>query len=227
MMDTLKALRHFLAAPVFLEDEERTRSAGLINIIVLGSLPILLVFSFLRIINGAEPFGAANLILTVIIVILCLVWILMRAGFVIPAVYLHVTTIWLASTMIALNGGGIRGTALTGYFVVMLMAGLLLGWRPALGFTLLSILAVFGLASAERAGIIHYVPGTAASAALEGTVLLVFGALFLYLIISSLQNALHKANANEPQSWPKGTTIWIKHTSGSIGAPHNSRRSLK
>ena len=98
--------------------------------------------------------------------------------------------------MIALNGSGIRGTAFMSYFVVMLMAGLLLGWKPALGFTTLSIVAAFGLANAERTGFINYTPGPVIGNAIEGTVLFLFGAIFLYLIITSLQNAVQKANAN-------------------------------
>ncbi|HET9910195.1 MAG TPA: GAF domain-containing protein, partial [Anaerolineales bacterium] len=63
--------------------------------------------------------------------------------------------------------------------------GLLLGWRQAIGFTLLSIFAVFRLAT----------PETFASA-VEGTVLIVFGAIFLYLIITSLQDAVRKSQSS-------------------------------
>ncbi|HXQ34823.1 MAG TPA: hypothetical protein VN843_12490, partial [Anaerolineales bacterium] len=183
------ALRRFLAPPIFPDDEEKTRSAGFINAIVLTNIPILALFIVIRVVTGqGDGFGSANIILAGIIAILTIVWFLMRAGWVKIAGYLHVTTIWLASTMIALMSGGINSTTFTSYFVVMLMAGLLLGWRPAVGFTFLSILAAFRLANEETFG-----------SATEGTVLFIFGAIFLYLIISSLQNAVKKeqANANE------------------------------
>lgn len=198
-MSNPNTLRRFFSPPAFPGDDEKTRSAYFINIIVLSNIPILLLFIFIRTVTGAEPFGTANLILAAIITILTIVWFLMKNGRVRFAGYLHITTIWLASTMIALNGSGIRGTAFTSYFVVMLMAGLLLGWRPALGFTVLSILAAFGLANAENVGVINYIPGSAVSIAIEGTVLFLFGAIFLYLIISSLQNAVKKANANSEE----------------------------
>jgi GAF domain-containing protein len=198
-MSNPSTLRRFFSPPTFPGDDEKTRSAYFINIIVLSNIPILLLFIFIRTVTGAEPFGTANLILAAIITILTIVWFLMKNGRVRSAGYLHITTIWLASTMIALNGSGIRGTAFTSYFVVMLMAGLLLGWRPALGFTVLSILAAFGLANAENMGVIDYIPGSAVSIAIEGTVLFLFGAIFLYLIISSLQNAVKKANANSEE----------------------------
>jgi GAF domain-containing protein len=188
-------IRKFLALPVF-EDDEKTRSAYFINFIVLTNIPILLAFIGIRVRMGAELFGADNLILMAISTILVIVWLLMRNGHVILAGYVHITTIWIASTMIALNGNGIRGTAFTSYFVVMLMAGLLLGWRPALGYTALSIVAAFALSNAEDQGIVDYIPGKAINTAIEGTVLFLFGAIFLYLIISSLQNAVKKAKAN-------------------------------
>jgi len=195
-MSELIFLQRFFTPPVFPEDDEKTRVARFINAIVLSNIPILVLFIIVRTVTGAELFGIDNIILMVIITILGIVWFLMKVGRVRFAGYLHITTIWLASTMIALNGSRIRGTAFTSYFVVILMAGLLLGWRPAMGFTIISILASFGLAEAENIGMINYVPGSAIGVAIEGTVLLIFGAIFLYLIISSLQNALKRATAN-------------------------------
>jgi GAF domain-containing protein len=190
----LNSLSKYFTAPVFAEDNEKTRSAWYLNVIVLSNIPILLLFIIMRTATGAEPFGIDNLILAGIIAILTAVWFLMKSGRVRLAAYLHVSTIWLASTMIALSGSGIRGTAFTSYFVVMLMAGLLLGWRPAIGFTILSVAAGFGLVYAENVGIINYVPGPVLGVAIEGTVLFLFGAIFLYLIISSLQGAVKRSN---------------------------------
>lgn len=192
------SLRKFLAPPVFPDDEAKTRSASFINAIVLTNIPILVLFIIIRVVTGQdEVFSSANLILAGIIAILTVVWFLMRAGRVKIAGYLHVTTIWLASTMIAIMSGGINSTTFTSYFVVMLMAGLLLGWRPAVAFTFLSILAAFRLANPETL-----------ENAIEGTVLFIFGAIFLYLIISSLQNAVQKAqsNANELRASNKQLT---------------------
>jgi len=183
------SLSKFLAPPVFPEDEDKTRSARFINAIVLTNILILFLFTIIRVATGAgELFGPANLVLAAIIATLSVVWLLMRAGWVRLAGYLHVTTIWLASTMIVLFSGGINSITFTSYFVVMLMAGLLLGWRPAIGFTILSILAIFQFANSETF-----------RAAIEGTVLLIFGAILLYLIISSLQKAAQRAQANSSE----------------------------
>ncbi|MEO5886960.1 MAG: GAF domain-containing protein [Anaerolineales bacterium] len=183
------SLSKFLAPPLFPKDEDKTRTARFINAIVLTNIVILVLFTLIRVATGAgEVFGPANLVLSAFIATLLVVWLLMRTGSVHLAAYLHVTTIWLASTSIAHFSGGINSTTFMGYFIVMLMAGLLLGWQPAVGFTILSILTIFRFANLETFG-----------AAIEGAVLLIFGAIFLYLIISSLQKAVQRAQANSSE----------------------------
>jgi hypothetical protein len=186
-------LKRFFSPPKF-DDEEKTRTAGFINVIILSNIPILLLFMVARISTGASPFGLPNFILLTIVTVLTIAWFLMKGGFVRTSGYLHIITIWIASTLIALTGSGIRGTAFMSYFVVMLMAGLLLGWKPAISFTVLSIISAFGLTYAENRGIIVYSPGPAINNAIEGTVLFTFGAIFLYLIITSFQSAVKKAS---------------------------------
>jgi len=191
----LQTLGNFFAPPIF-TDEEKTRSAYYINAIVLINIPVLVLFFIARVLQGNAPFALANIILLSLIAVLTIVWILMKRGAVRPAAYLHISMIWIASTLLALNGSGVRGTGFTSYFVVMLLAGLLLGVRPAVGIAILSILSGFGLAYAETIGIVTYQPGTAFGVAIEATVLFIFSTVFMVLTINSLQNALKKATAN-------------------------------
>ena len=68
--------RRFPAPPVFPEDEEKTRSAGFINALVLSNIPILVLFIIIRVATGAdELFGPANLVLAGIIATLSIVWL--------------------------------------------------------------------------------------------------------------------------------------------------------
>jgi len=192
------ALRKFFAPPVF-EDEEKTRSAYYINAIVLINIPVLVLFYMARVAQGNSPFALANVILLGLIAVLTIVWILMKRGAVRLAGYLHISMIWVASTLLALNGSGVRGTGFISYFVVMLLAGLLLGVRTAVGIAIISILSGFGLAYAETIGVVIYQPGPAFGVAIEATVLFIFSTVFMVLTINSLQGALKdaKANANE------------------------------
>lgn len=192
----LNTIRKYLAPPVFPEDEDKTRSAFYINIIVLVSIGVLFLFFLARIAQGNSPFGLSSLILLGLIIGLIVVWVLMKNGAVRLAAAIHIGMIWTASTVLALNGSGVRGTGFTSYFVVMLLAGLLLGIRPAIGIAAISILSAFGLAYAETAGVIVYAPGSPFSVATEATVLFIFSTVVMVITINSLRSALDTARAN-------------------------------
>ena len=191
----LNSVRNFLAAPVF-DDEEKNRSAYYINAIVLISIPALILFFVARVAQGNRPFASENLVLLSLTAILTFVWVLIKFGAIRMAGYIHISTIWIASTLIALSGSGVRGTGFTSYFVVMLLAGLLLGVRPAIGIAVISIISGFSLAYAETRGIIIYKPGPALGVAGEATFLFIFSTAFMVLIINSLQGAIKKAKTN-------------------------------
>lgn len=189
-------LRKVLMPPVFPEDDAKTRSAFYLNVILLVSIPALVLFLLLRVLEGNGLFETSNLVLVSLVVILSIALGLLRYGMVRPAAYVHITTIWIASTLLALNGSGIRGSGFTSYFVVMLLAGLLLGVWPAIGVAIVSVISGFGLAAAEKAGIIAYTPSPAFGVAVEYTFLFLFGTVSMVLTISSLQKALGAAKAN-------------------------------
>lgn len=188
--------RKVLMPTVFPEDDAKTRSAFYLNVILLVSVPALVLFVLIRVLEGNRLIDSSNLVLLGLIVILSIAFAILRAGMVRLAAYIHIITIWIASTLLALNGSGIRGSGFASYFVVMLLAGLLLGVWPAVGVAIISVIGGFGLAAAENAGIIVYTPSPALGVAVEYTFLFVFGTLFMVLAISGLQNALRAAKAN-------------------------------
>ena len=188
--------RNIFSAPVFPEDEAKTRSAYYINAIVLVSIIVLVLFFALRVASGNRPLETPNLVLLSLILVLILDWVLIKTGAVRLAAYIHVGMIWIASTFLAWNGSGIRGTGFVSYFVVMLMAGLLLGVRTSIGIAVLSIISGFVLAYAETAGLIVPEQTPAMGVAVEFTVLFIFSTLFMVLTISSLRRALANAKAN-------------------------------
>src|SRR5215216_6523731 len=187
---------NFFSAPVFPEDEGKTRSAYYINVIVLVSIVVLVLFFGVRVASGSPLLEIPNLILLSLIVVLVVVWLLMKAGAVRLAGYIHIGMIWTACTFLAWNGSGIRGTGFVSYFVVLLLAGLLVGIRTAVGIALLSVISGFILAYAETAGIIVVTQTPAMSVAVEFTVIFVFATVFMVITIGSLQRALAIAKAN-------------------------------
>jgi len=195
-MTLQSSFQHLLSPPSFVGDDNKTRTARYIHTLVLSSMPALVLFLLVRLVQGNALFESSNLILLSLVVILWVVWGLNRSGAVRLSGYLYIGTIWLASTLLALNGSGIRGSGFVSYFVVMLLAGLLLGVRAAIAIAVISIISGFALAYAETAGIITSTPSAAYEVAGEYTFLFFFGALFMYLTITSLQNALTSARTN-------------------------------
>jgi putative methionine-R-sulfoxide reductase with GAF domain len=189
-------LNKFFSPPVFLEDDEKTRSAYYLNVIILSNIPIILLFIIIRTIAGNPLFGVENLIVMTTIPVLFAAWFLSKRGLIKLAANTYVAIFWIVSTLYGLSTAGMRGSTFASYFVSMLMAGLLLGWRPALIYTFLSIVAAFGMAFSENLGVISYTPKSAFGISLEGTVLFIFGGIFLYLIINSLESAIKKEKIN-------------------------------
>ena len=195
-------LQKYFSPPIFLNDDEKTRAAYYINVLVMLSVPVLLVFYLVRVLQRNPALEASNVVLLGLIAVLLIVWALMKAGAVRLAGYMYISTIWLASTFLALNGNGIHGSGFASYFVVMLLAGLLLGVRPAIGVAVLSIVSGFAFAYLESTGRIVYTPEPGGNIAVEFSVLFVFGMITMVLIINSLQNALTvtRATAYELES---------------------------
>lgn len=188
-------LNSLFSPPIFEGDDNKTRIARNLNGLILSNIPVLILFYVVRAVLGSELFSGGNLILAILIIVISIAWVLMKSGHIQLAASIHIAAIWLASTLLALSGSGVRGSGFTSYFVVMLVASLLLGWRAALGIAFISILSGIGMAYAETIGAINYVPDSPYSVMMEETVLLIFGATFVYLIINSLQQETQKARA--------------------------------
>src|SRR4029450_5197399 len=105
----LKSLMRWFRAPLFAGDEDKTRSALLLNVILntfLIALPILIITTML---------GANTPRLGEVIVIVVLAWItifgtklMMISGRVVAAAILAVTIIFIATTLVIYNIGTIR-----------------------------------------------------------------------------------------------------------------------
>jgi GAF domain-containing protein len=195
-MIMLNTLRKVLTPPTFPDDENKTRSAYYLNIILWASVAALLVFLGIRVYQGNALFAASNLVLITLFGAVVIALIIMRMGAIRLAASIHVSIIWLASTFLALSGSGIRGSGFVSYFVVMLLAGLLLGVWPAVIIAVISVISGFSLAQAESAGIIQYTPGPAFGVAWEFTFLFFFSTLFMVLTITSLERALKAAKTS-------------------------------
>ncbi len=191
------ALRKIFAPPVFPEDEDKSRSAAILNSIGRSITIIILLRVFLGIFSDRDIIlSRVNQILLITIVIIELTLYISRRGYVKTASLLLITFVWIGLTFLAWSADGIRDAAFFGYFVPILMAGLLLGGPGTIGFTIASALSGLALAYAETSQLItidsldkpiNFVRDTTAFFALT--------AAFMYWMITSLQNTLTKSRA--------------------------------
>jgi GAF domain-containing protein len=190
------ALRKFFAPPFFPEDEDKTRSAFILNIIgwiVIGALTAMLL---LRNIAPQAPIRTSvNLIFLAIILTTALTLLVARLGYVQAASLVLTTLGWVGLVGFAWSAEGIRDVAIFGLFLPILMAGLLLGWPGAIGFTAISILASWFIAYAETSGLLHPQLGTPVNFARD--LMFIFGIAcgLIALIIDGLQKALKRARS--------------------------------
>ena len=154
----LTKIGRLFAPPVFEGDEDKTRAARLLNVILLTILvlPVLLIAWLLASLGVPTEFGEwypilSSAVLDVIVVILL---VLLHRGYVAPVSTIVCLVIWGIVTVWIYSAGGIRDTTLTGYFLVIAMAGLLLGGRSVIIFGVLCILASIGAFSAQVGGLI-------------------------------------------------------------------------
>jgi len=215
MVDKIK---NFFAAPVF-EDEEKTRIAYLLNFVTwfyLG-LAIMGMFSVLGLYGATADTKALMIEVAVRVMPLLtanlLAQILMRQGYVRGASIVFVTLLWMGHTGSMVMNGGIYSTAYAFYFLVILIAGLLLGTRATLIALALSILSGVFFALLEGQGIL---PDPLSTNPVVEFVVMTFGfsvtTAILYLFLRSLREASERVSATNVQLQEAGESLEMRVT---------------
>jgi PAS domain S-box-containing protein len=148
----MTALRRFFAPPVF-EDDIKTRKAHLLYVILWGLILIPIPYVLYHLIAAPENLARA-LVQTVFgETVNVILLYLLRRGYLYRASILQVSMFWLFFTASAVTSDGVRGAAyLLGYPLVIVIAGVLLGGKPAMIVTLFSLLSGGLMAYAEAEG---------------------------------------------------------------------------
>lgn len=190
------AFRKFFASPVFPENEDKTRSAAILNIIGWSTMFIVAILLMIRTIQGRDiNMVEVNLALTLVLIAIALMLFLSRQGYIKTAGLLLVTTIWMGLSYLTWVADGIRDVAFFGYSIPILMAGLLLGWQGALSFTVLSIFSGWALAYAETYQLFSPTLDEPLNFARDMTGVFALVGLIIYLTITNLQKALNKSRS--------------------------------
>jgi len=122
----LSRLRHVLSGPVY-EDAETTRIARILNLILLASIAALSVVTLVRLVLGIPlVFGVAHaMFIFLLMLLLRAVW----RGRVFPAGVALVLLGGAIVTATCVAGGGITGTSVSSYLLLVMIAALLFRGR--------------------------------------------------------------------------------------------------
>ncbi len=188
----LTRIRQLLAPPVFEDDEDRTRTARLLNAVLLAFLVAVTIYGILAVFLP-NPEAALPLVGSVIVMGLGAL-ALMRRGRVQAASWLFSSAVWFFLTIVAIFFGGVTGPSFSGYIVVVVAAGLLLGGRGGFLFAGLSIIAGLGMVWAESSGVLPTPLGPNPPIAMWAAISLfvVLAATLLLIVINSLDEALER-----------------------------------
>ncbi len=180
--------------PRFDGEPEKTRQAILLHLasIVLFFAPIILIIFNTMFGNLAER--SINMALAGFAILQIPVQVLIRRGRVRTASGLLLFMSWVALTWIASKVEGVGDVAVISYFLILLGAGYLLGWRAVTLLTTWTILAIWTLAIYEWRGLIHPAPGNPIRIAIDLTVIFVIASLEIYFVITSLTESLNRAH---------------------------------
>ena len=186
-------LQKLLSLPRFDGDSEKTRHAALLHLasIVLFFVPLgLIALNFLF---GNTVERSINVILLALSLLQVPVQILVRRGHIRAAGGFLLFMAWTAMTWIASKVEGVSDVAVVSYFLILLGAGYLLGWRSVVLLTICTILAVWGLAFFESAGLLRPVPGNPIRIAVDLTAIFIIASLEIYFVITALKSSLNSA----------------------------------
>lgn len=192
------SVARFFAPPKFENDENKMRTALYVHWIALVFMAaILLVIVASKVSDGFLSFNAFDAILLGVFLLIALIWSLSKNGYVKAASVLLIAILWIAVNGAAYSGAGVRDTSFIANFMVLMAAGLLLGWKAAVLITALTIVTGFGLANLEVAGLTPQVYSPKSPVDVIRDTTFVFGifAALIALLISGLEGAIARAQA--------------------------------
>lgn len=149
----LTKLRKWISPPVFKNDENKTRTASLLNTILLMFIGAASAYGIFAPIEGEFVIQRLLIIIPFVLIQLGLKQ-LIYWGYVKTTATLIVFILWFMFTVSMLFGNGFNNPAFMGYTVVVVCAGLLLTWRSAIGWGILSVLTSAFALLADQVGLI-------------------------------------------------------------------------
>ncbi len=195
-------IRQFLAPPIF-EDEEKTRVAWLLNVVLLAlagsSLLITLAAVGVRFFRADSETAFTLLSGIIMTVLFAALWFLEHRGHLRLVSIAVVSITWALITIWIYTVSGLTGdeSSLV-YALIVVLSGLLLGGRVAMVVTAASVLAVMGAYYVEYRGllVVEQLPLSLADPVFVIIPLALIGILLRYAI-NGLSAAIERSRKNE------------------------------
>jgi GAF domain-containing protein len=209
----LNELWNFFRPPIFPEDEDKTRKARYAHVIALGLLVVALSYEVLvrSSVDSAIPSSFELILIGFAMTCIAGLWLLKR-GHVRLISFLLVALIWFTSNGFAATSYGARDASFIINFAVVLMAGLLLGWQAAGLITVASVISGFTLAYAEQNGFIKIASYPVLLFARDVTFVFILNGVFIYLLITGLENALNRSRRHLKELESVNTSLNVTQT---------------
>ena len=182
-------IQHLIAAPVFPQDEEKTRVARLLNAVIWFNLFLWVLTLFALPLTATPLLGLG--VVGGLILIGSLALYALKIGRVELIARLFVAFLWAATTGLVAVSGGIHNPETAGFVIAILVTGLLSGVRSVFVYTVLSLLASLAIYWAEEQGLLITLLPVQPFVALLATCLnVLLAASLVYLALSGITRAL-------------------------------------
>jgi rsbT co-antagonist protein RsbR len=189
-------LKQILSSPVF-EDEEKTRTANLLNIVLWVLIFVILMRSIGALLVPSTPTNLL-VIFGIFIGIMAALLVLVRVGYVKVTGHILTSLAWIVVTLAIGTTGGLRGSSFWSYAIIILMAGMIMGGWAAVGYSALSIVAGIIIYDLESSGMLTSTPDTNLEAALANTIpRFITIALLVFIYDRGFRKALTRSRRNE------------------------------
>ncbi len=193
MFARIKAL---LAPPVF-PDREKTRKARLLNTVLIGGFVLLGILSLARLFLAEQQWSSGEVtILAGFASVLVILFIGIRRGFVELAANILVGITWLSIALLSWRADGVQDSGMLAYFVAILIASLLSGWRLAIFITGLTVVAGWGFVYLESLGQIIPSPDASIDLMTDYSFFFAVGGILAFLVADGLQKTLAEVKEN-------------------------------
>lgn len=145
-------IKQFLASPIFAGDEDKTRTAALLNPLILSLFVVLILAAVATVFVFVQKLGGSIVVGLLFLVLLASKFLLQR-GQVRPAGVVFVAGVWLPVSAVMVLAAGHHLIGAT-YAALTVVAGLIIGRRAALNLAVISSLFYLGIVIGDAFGVV-------------------------------------------------------------------------